>query len=74
MSLALTPCNFKSALAIAGTSNEAAIVQQTTTAVELVKEHSTVLGQLRSKQTIDAELYQLVQVSDFSIQDEVAIF
>ncbi len=72
-SLALTCRNFKSALALAGTVNEVAIVQQTTTAVELaLKEHSTVLWQLRSEETIDAELFQVVQVSICSIQANVA--
>jgi hypothetical protein len=60
-------------LALAGTLNEVAIVQQTTTAVELaLKEHITVLLQLRSEETIDAELYQVVQVSICSTQAYVA--
>jgi hypothetical protein len=72
-SLALTCCNLKSALALAGTLNEVAVVQQTTTAVELaLKEHSTVLLQLRSGDTIAAELYQVIQVSICSTQAYVA--
>jgi len=74
-SLALTSCNFKSALALAGTLNEVTIVQQTIIAVELaLKEHSTLLWQLKSEETIDAELYKVVQVSICSIQVNAASY
>lgn len=65
----------KSASAAAGILNEVAIVQQTTTAVELaLKEHSKVLVQLRSEETIAAELYQIVQVSICATLANVATF
>ena len=72
-SLTLLCCNFRSALALAGTSNEVAIVQQTTAAVEFaLKEHSILLLQLRSEETTAAELYQVVQVSICSTQANAA--
>ena len=74
-SLSLICCNSKSALALAGTLNEVAIVQQTTAAVKLaLKEHSTILLQLRSEDTIAAELYQVIQVSICAILANVASF